>query len=302
MISKSKFEKIKELTQLDPYDLFLHKALILSLDMVSYFDSERYKGENHYYYSTLERCCLISEGLFTDNFTDTNSLGLLIDLEIGYSAEDLTVFEEIHPCFVAISINFNSNYLHLTVPKHAQYLCFSFADPYDNTEEYESFLEGQDEFPNVRDLTIKFPNTQNNKYLGIDTADVENNILSAITRKRFPKLLRLSIQGSVSMENLDNYGIFSELLYVEIINNRRRADDYVIVKYWTERTVHSFIKQQFIEKDSLIHQLVLYANICRNYPDADYNSIKEYYDMSKEKFVPCIAHSSVNEYYDRCYE
>ena len=299
MVSESKFEKIKQITQLDPYDLFLHKALILSLDMVSYFDSERHSGESCY--ETLERCYLFSKGLFTDNFMDSSSLGLLIDLEYNFE-EDSIIFETLQPIYVAISINFNKNYQQFTIPKHAQFLCFSFVTSYETGEEYDNFLEGHEEFSNVRDLTIRFPSTENNYYLQIDTGKLERNILSAITRKRFPKLLRISIQGCNSLDDLVNYEILSELMYVEIINTRRNQD-YEKIHNWSERRVHNFVNRLFIEKkDSLIHQLVLYANIVRCNPDANFDTIKEYYDMSREKFVACISHSSINEYYDRCYE
>ncbi|EFC47667.1 predicted protein [Naegleria gruberi] len=302
MVSESKFEKIRAITQLEPYDLFLHKALILALDMVSYFDSERHMSYSTYNcYDTFEKCCLISKGLFTRNMSD-RSLGLLIDLE-NEREETVNLFEKLEPIYVAISIHITpDHYQHFTAPKHAQFLCLAFAHFLNETPcPYENFLEGQ-EFPNVRDLTIKMPPIENNYYFKIDTKQVEKNILSSITRKRFPKLLRISIQGCSRIDNLLELEIFSELMYVEIIP-QKMGDDYNYILNWSERRVHNFINHQFIEKDSsLIHQLVVHANIVRNSADANYDSIKEFYDMSRGKFVPCISRSSINEYYDRCYE
>ncbi|EFC50091.1 predicted protein [Naegleria gruberi] len=298
MISESKFEKIKSITQLEPYDLYLHKAFILVLDMITYFDSERFKNDSYMYWDTLERSCLISKGLVSSNPTD-RSLGFVIDMETDI--ESLMLLRQLEPTCVALSINFTSeHYQQFVIPnKYAQFLCFSFQIPNETSTEYDNFLDGQ-EFPNVIDLTIRLASSDSNYYFKIDTERLERNILSAITRKKFPKLLRISIQGCSCIYKLLEQEIFSELAYVEIIP---QTDRDMELYNWSERRVHNFINHHFIEKDhSLIHQLVVHAKIVRNDPDAKYDTIKELYDMSRGKFAACISHSSINEYYDRCYE
>ncbi|EFC41421.1 predicted protein [Naegleria gruberi] len=300
VVSNEKFEKISALTHLNSYDLFLHKALILSLNMISYFDSEKWSG----YYDegdTYENCCLISQGLFSKDSSDSKALGLMIDMN---QDQDFTQFNQVASNYIAISIVLNEwNYRNFAIPDHVQYLCFQFGRLsyfYEGSELYANFLSEQEVFPNVRDLTIRMDTFLDDSYWDF-VKTIENNIISGINRKRFPKLVRLSLQGFSLMDNLMELDILSELPYVEIISHSKDYN-FNVIPNWSQRRVHDFIKHRFLEKDSLIHHFITHANINRLGQDADYESIKEFYDLSLGKFVASISHSSIAEYYTNCSE
>ncbi|EFC38750.1 predicted protein [Naegleria gruberi] len=300
MFSNEKFEKIEEHNQILAYDLFLHKALMLSLDMISHFDSEKHSG---YYnsYDTFENCCLISKGLFTQNFSDTKALGLMVDLN---NLQDFSIFKQMASNYIALSINLNEwTYQGFSIPDHIQYLCFRFSTITYFDEGallYSNFLEEEGVFPNVRDLTIRYDCPEYCENIE-NYEKIEKNIIAGLTRKRFPKLLRISLQGFSILERFLECDLLREIPYVEIIPQSMDIQ-YEPITNWSEGKVHNLVKKHFIENESLIHHLVMHANISRVSGDADYDSIKEYYDLSIGRFVASISHSSFVEYFDKCYE
>ncbi|EFC48652.1 predicted protein [Naegleria gruberi] len=296
IISQEKYEKIRKVTQLDSYDLFLHKSFIISLDMISYFDSER-SNSGYSSFSTETQCQLFNKGLFSLK-PNPNSLGLIIS-----HAENSEEVLNIDSKFIAISIS-NSEWAEkqfTNIPNTVQYLCLEFNhhsySGYKSLIDKRLFDENDPVFPNVRDLTIRIGYPEDDDYF-LHNLVIEKNILSGITRTRFPKLIRISICGFGSMESLLDCEILSQLPYVEIIQFSH-GYDYELTRHWSERKVHELVTRH---QDSLIHHLVVHACISRINNDADYGSIKEYYNLSKPKFVASISHSSFNEYYENCFE
>ncbi|EFC39284.1 predicted protein [Naegleria gruberi] len=281
MVDNEKMQRIEKNLSLGSYELFLHKALILSLEMISYFDSERNSSYNEF--STLEECQLMNLGLLTSlsSTLNSNAIGLMVS---SSDAKDNLLFSN---RFIAMSIEISQEESEkFQIPNSVLFLSLILGGDSDWTN--VKFLEDCS-FQNVIDLTIKMP-----QFLD-DTA--EKNILQGITRSRFPKLVRLSVKYVSLLENIFTLDIVGGLLYLEILTQlpHNRWDS---TNYFSSGMVHKMIQDNLIEKDSLMHHLITNANMLAKNPDADYNSVESYYEITKEKFVASISHSSINEFYN----
>ena len=258
------------------YELFVFKAIILSLDMVSYFDVENACMDGW-------DLMLVVKQMTALEYYDT-PLALESERNCGEGALLTTIVNPAWDTMDPKSYN--------TI----QYLTIYLQDQNCNVNSLSDRV-----FPNVKYLRLVFDKDfywYQGRTLSTDTGSM---LVDLFKKQTFPKLIHLSVRGLQTLSNLFEIEILDQLLYFDITGNDR--DCYSRTSTWHGQNGLNSLYPKLLTDNNLMHHLILQGIIHHYWPqDVTTEILKQYYNSTKDHFVASLSHSSINHYYQNCYE
>ena len=277
IVQPEKYNRVKEKVPITSYELFVFKAIMLSLDMVSYFDVENActKGWD---------LSLIVKQMTDLEYYDT-PLALESECNCGEGALLTTI---VNPALGAVDPkSYNT----------IQYLTIYIQDQNCNVN---SLFERV--FPNVKYLRLVF-DKDFYWYQGFTSrSDTGSMLVDLLKKQTFPKLIHLSVRGLQTPSNLFEIEILDQLLYFDITGNDRDSNNNRNSTWSGENGLNS-LYPKLLTDNNLMHHLILQGIIHHYWPqDVTKEILEQYYNSTKDHFVASLSHSSINHYYLNCNE
>ena len=275
IMQPEKYHRVKEKVSITSYELFMFKAIMLCLDMISYFDVET---DQLYMDTDTVRFMTARENYDTC---------LAIDSQWGFTGE-------------ALLASFQNPELTDTDPlslNTIQYLTIDIQEPYCTPRSLLNRV-----FPNVKYLRVIFSSKQACSYEEeLEDANERFMFVELINKKIFPKLVHLSVREISKTSYIFESEILDQLLYLDIVQCESFQNGYKKTSWTCEDGLTSQYPKLLTE-NNLMHHLILHGNIHHYTLDVSQEVLEEYYNSTKNHFVASLSHSSINSFYDNCYE